>query len=223
MNPLKSPASNVRTWNAYYYVKPGIVIICGYLIIVHLWLWVLTYPLSIGGRADFRQLYTAGYIVRNGYRHQLYDPNLQTRFENLVVGPSDTPLPFNHLAYESLIFVPLSVFSYRTAYLFFLLINGVLLDCRRADPRPGFNYSPHASGHLVFLASIGARLWRWRINRSCSIQVSNRHSDCFTVRRLAALELFPRICHISRRGTGSLDATGGDTANEFLRSRAPRN
>jgi Glycosyltransferase family 87 len=109
------------------YVKPGIVIICGYLIIVHLWLWVLTYPLSIGGRADFRQLYTAGYLLRNGYGHQLYDPNLQTRFENLVVGPSDTALPFNHLAYEALIFVPLSVFSYPTAYLFFLLINGVLL------------------------------------------------------------------------------------------------
>jgi Glycosyltransferase family 87 len=125
--PLHSPANNARKWNAPHYVKACAVVICAYLIAVHLWLWVLTYSLSIGGRADFRQLYAAGYMVRNGYRYQLYDYDLQTRFENLVVGPSDTPLPFDHLSYESLIFAPLSVFSYRTAYLIFLFINGVLV------------------------------------------------------------------------------------------------
>jgi hypothetical protein len=66
-------------------------------------------------------------MVRNGYRYQLYDYDLQARLEDLVVGPSDTPLPFNHLSYESLIFAPLSVFSYRTAYFIFLFINGLLL------------------------------------------------------------------------------------------------
>src|SRR5437016_2286920 len=125
MPPLRAPASSSRVWNVPYYVKTGAFVICGYLIFVHLWLWVLTYPHSLGGRADFRQLYTAGYILRNGYGHQLYNRNLQTQLENVVVGPSDTPLPFNHLAYESLIFAPLSLFPYRTAYLIFLLVNVV--------------------------------------------------------------------------------------------------
>jgi hypothetical protein len=66
-------------------------------------------------------------MLRNGYGHQLYNPDLQTQLENVVVGPSDTPLPFNHLAYESLIFAPLSQSSYRTAYLIFLLVNVALL------------------------------------------------------------------------------------------------
>jgi hypothetical protein len=66
-------------------------------------------------------------MIRTGYRYALYDYNLQTSFENLVVGPSDTPLPFNHLSYESLFFAPLSAASYRSAYFIFLFINILLL------------------------------------------------------------------------------------------------
>jgi hypothetical protein len=66
-------------------------------------------------------------MVRTGLRHELYDYDLQKQFENLIVGQSDTPLPFNHLAYEAIIFAPLSSFSYRTAYFIFLSINVLLL------------------------------------------------------------------------------------------------
>src|SRR6266567_8652820 len=117
------PDSDSRNWSAPYYVKAFALGVPAYLIGVHLWTWVLTYSLFIGGRADFRQLYAAGYMVKTGQRYELYDYDLQTQIENNVVGPSDTPLPFNHLPYEAILFAPLSAFSYRTAYFIFLAIN----------------------------------------------------------------------------------------------------
>src|SRR6266568_8865693 len=133
------PDSDRRNWSIPYYVKACALGIPAYLIGVHLWTWVLTYSLFVGGRADFRQLYAAGYMVRTGLRHELYDYDLQKQFENLIVGQSDTPLPFNHLAYEAIIFAPLSFFSYRTAYFIFLTINLLLLvtSFRLLDPWMG--------------------------------------------------------------------------------------
>jgi hypothetical protein len=122
-----APGSDRRNSGVPSYVKACALGIPAYLIGVHLWTWVLTYSLFVGGRADFRQLYAAGYMVRTGHRHELYDYDLQKQFENLIVGQSDTPLPFNHLAYEAIIFAPLSFFSYRTAYFIFLSINVLLL------------------------------------------------------------------------------------------------
>jgi hypothetical protein len=125
--PLDALGSETRTWSAPYYVKACALGIPAYLIGVHLWTWVLTYSLFIGGRADFRQLYASGYMVRTGQRYELYDYDLQKQIENNVVGPSNTPLPFNHLSYEAIIFAPLSAFSYRTGYFIFLTINLTLL------------------------------------------------------------------------------------------------
>jgi hypothetical protein len=110
-----------------YYVKACALGITAYLIGIHLWTWVFNVRYFLAGRADFRAMYTAGYLLRTGHSHQLYEYALQARFQDLVVGPSNTPLPFNHLAYESLLFVPLSVFPYRTAYLIFLFANLFLL------------------------------------------------------------------------------------------------
>jgi len=106
-----------------YYVKASALGIPAYLIGVHLWTWVFNVRYFLAGRADFRALYTAGYLLRTGGRHQLYDYALQEHLQNAIVGLSNTPLPFNHLAYESLLFAPLSLLKYRTAYLIFLLAN----------------------------------------------------------------------------------------------------
>jgi Glycosyltransferase family 87 len=116
-----APVSDARNWSAPYYVKACALGIPAYLIGVHLWTWVLTYSLFIGGRADFRQLYAAGYMVRTGHRYELYDYDLQKPPENLL------SRPYNHPSYEALIFVPLSCFSYREAYSIFLGINVLLL------------------------------------------------------------------------------------------------
>jgi glycosyl transferase family 87 len=93
-----------------------------------LWTWVFTISIFLGGRSDFRQLYTAGYMVRSGHAYQLYDYESQKYFQNKLVSQADMALPFVRPAYESLLFVPLSLLSYRKAYFVFLGLNVVLLS-----------------------------------------------------------------------------------------------
>ena len=113
-----------------YYVKGLALGVIAYLIGIHLWTWVFFLPTFLGGRADFRQLYTAGYMARSGYGHQLYDFDAQLHFQRLLVGPADVPLPFIRPAFEALLFAPLSFLSYRAAYFTFLLINvGLMAVC----------------------------------------------------------------------------------------------
>ena len=121
-------APNVSATNTVpYYVRACALGIPAYLIGIHLWTWVFNVRYFLAGRADFRAMYTAGYMIRTGQSHQLYEYAVQAHLQDVIVGPSDTPLPFNHLAYESLLFAPLSVFTYRTAYFIFLFANICLL------------------------------------------------------------------------------------------------
>jgi glycosyl transferase family 87 len=83
---------------------------------------------GLRGIADFRQLYTGGYMLRTGHAKELSNWDAQKRYEDMLVPlGSDYMLPINHLPYEELLFVPLSFLGYRSAYLVFLLFNGFLL------------------------------------------------------------------------------------------------
>src|SRR6476661_10243836 len=77
---------------------------------------------ALQGWADFRQLYTGGYMVRVGERANFYDYDTQLRYEQRLV-PIPTHLPVNHLAYEHLLFAPLSLAAYKPAYLIFFALN----------------------------------------------------------------------------------------------------
>ncbi len=116
-----------RRPEAPYYVKGLALGLSAYLIGIHLWTWVLTVPIFLGGRADFRQLYAAGYMARSGQSRQLYDYDSQRRFQNQVVSQTDLALPFIRPAYEAVLFVPLSLLPYRVAYFTWLAINLALL------------------------------------------------------------------------------------------------
>ncbi len=83
--------------------------------------WVVFLPIGLRGDTDFSIFYTGGSLLRTGYNHQLYDYKLQLQFEREHV--SQTPAPYNHLPYEALLFVPVSLLSYETAYLTFLIVN----------------------------------------------------------------------------------------------------
>ena len=87
----------------------------------------LTLPLGRSGRVDFRHLYTAGYMVRVGHAADVYDYSLYEKFQQELVGPAQGALPFNHLAYEALFYVPFSFLSYQHAYLAFLAANLIVL------------------------------------------------------------------------------------------------
>jgi len=112
---------------APYYVRALALGIPAYLIGVHFWTWVYTLPLALGGFVDFRHLYTAGYMLRNGYAKSLYDYALQYQLQNEIISPATLRLPFNHLAYEGFLFIPFSHLSYRSAYFAFLVFNLSLL------------------------------------------------------------------------------------------------
>jgi len=89
--------------------------------------WAAFLLSSLRNRADFRQLYVAGYMARSGHRHQLYDLELQHSLQNSLISPEANVLPFIRPSYSALLFAPLSFLSYKVAYFFWLVTNLVLL------------------------------------------------------------------------------------------------
>lgn len=79
------------------------------------------------GHADFRNLYVAGWMLRSGYAHQLYDYSSQKDFQDSLVSREEVALPFIRPAYQALLFAPFSYLGFRAAYLCFLLFNLGLL------------------------------------------------------------------------------------------------
>ena len=101
---------------------------------------------ALRGAASFRQLYVAGYMVRVGHGSNLYD-QLNSQFQNGLVGQGNSAESLDAPAYEALLFAPLSLLTYRTAYLAFFAINLVLLgfSIRALEP---------------FLSQLES-VWRW--------------------------------------------------------------
>lgn len=90
-------------------------------------------PMGLHGIADFRQLYSGGYMIRTGESKQLYDYDAEERVEEALLPlGKDHMLPINHPAFEELLFVPLSLLKYRSAYWLFMAFNiGLLVVCMR--------------------------------------------------------------------------------------------
>jgi hypothetical protein len=84
---------------------------------------LLMLPHAKSGHVDFRIFYTAGYMVRSGHSTEIYDRAATQKFQDMLVSPADGNLPFNHLAYESLMDLPFSYLTYRNAYYAFLITN----------------------------------------------------------------------------------------------------
>jgi hypothetical protein len=74
-----------------------------------------------GGHTDFRVFYATGSLVRQGDGALIYSAEQQARSQ--AVEPGEEPLPFYHPAYEALIFVPLSLLTYKYALIAWALLN----------------------------------------------------------------------------------------------------
>jgi hypothetical protein len=94
-----------------------------FLLGIDLIFWVVFIPVGLRGDADFAMFYTAGSMVRSGSASQLYDYEVETRFQHELV--SKTPAPYTHLPYEAAAFAALSPLDYRAAYWVFLAMNVV--------------------------------------------------------------------------------------------------
>src|SRR5260370_1060947 len=108
-----------------YYVMASALGIPAILIGLQLSAWIgfFMFPSATRGRADFRHLYTAGYMIRSGHVRELYDYDAEKKFQSALVTPGQIALPFNHPAYEALFFVPFSVLRYQVAYFAFMAVN----------------------------------------------------------------------------------------------------
>lgn len=95
----------------------------GLLVAINLLGFVAFLRPALSGHADFRAYYSAGYLTRTGHRTEIYDYAVEQAAQNLLISKEQLALPFIHPAYETLLFVPLSLAGYRTAYLVFLGLN----------------------------------------------------------------------------------------------------
>ena len=94
---------------------------------VQLLAWIFFLPQSLHGHASFRQLYTAGYMVRTGHAHELYDYDAQKFFQDQLVSREALLMPFIRPPFDALVFVPFSFLSYSSAYIAFLVLSAGLL------------------------------------------------------------------------------------------------
>jgi glycosyl transferase family 87 len=84
-------------------------------------------PAALQGHSSFRQLYTAGYMMRTGHAHELYDYNAQKTFQDHLVSSEPTLMPFIRPPFDALAYAPLSLLPYRLAFVASLLLNIVFL------------------------------------------------------------------------------------------------
>lgn len=89
--------------------------------------WTFFLPQSLRGHTSFRQLYTAGYMVRTGHAGELYDYNTQKRFQDELVSRETVLMPFIRPPFDALVFVPFSFLSYSSAYVAFSILSIVFL------------------------------------------------------------------------------------------------
>jgi hypothetical protein len=107
----------------YSKLRPAVIAVAVLMFFVSASGVVLMLPLGKSGHVDFRHLYTAGYMVRLGHAKDIYEYRLYEQYQNHLVGPAEGALPFNHLAYEALFYVPFSFLTYSQAYFAFLIVN----------------------------------------------------------------------------------------------------
>jgi len=77
---------------------------------------------------DFLIFFSGAEIVRDGNAANLYDLKLQAQYQNRFdIKIRDGALPYNHPAFQLLIFLPLASFDYTTAFLIWGAVNCFIL------------------------------------------------------------------------------------------------
>jgi hypothetical protein len=85
---------------------------------------------SAKGFSDYQAFYAAGRLIASGQRTHLYDLNTQTALHDQLFGgmnPQPAVLPFYHLAFEGLIFLPLQALGYAASFWTWTVLNLLML------------------------------------------------------------------------------------------------
>jgi hypothetical protein len=94
--------------------------LCG-LLILNIIIGAVQFHSALQGKTDFRTFYTTGHMLRTG--DAIYDYGAENSAQSALVSPNANALPFLSPPYAALLFVPLSLVSYRTAYFIFFALN----------------------------------------------------------------------------------------------------
>jgi hypothetical protein len=111
----------------------------------------------IKGLPDYSIFYTAGLMMRRGQGHVLYDNSTQWQVQRefvSVANQRDGPLPYNHPAFEVLLFVPLAYLSYVSSYELWVALNLLLLCCVLLFLRARISELQFLPPWLVLLAAL---------------------------------------------------------------------
>ncbi len=136
--------------------KPLLLAVIGAILIQLGPLWLIKEKLR-SGSSDFSAYYSAGRIVVSGQGSRLYDLEVQREAQRIFPEKFGRPalLPFNHPPFEALIFAPLALLPYGSAYLLWLACNLAMWIGTMFLLRP---YLPLLASHFD-LALIGASIF----------------------------------------------------------------
>jgi len=109
------------------HLKRVVISLAGFLLIIQIALVALNIIPALDGKTDFLVSYTAGQTIRSGNGRALYAAGGEQIFPDKLTNTQVRAVPFDHLAYEALLYVPLSPFSYRNAYWIFMVVNLALI------------------------------------------------------------------------------------------------
>ncbi len=102
------------------------------------------------GAADFSIFYTGATIIKNGLGSHLYDLGVQAQFHSPFYRAH--PLPYNHLAYELLIFLPFVSIPFTQAFWLWNAINVLLIVVSAVIVSPYLRNLFRPTALLVFFA-----------------------------------------------------------------------
>jgi Glycosyltransferase family 87 len=119
-----------------YYVLALAMAIPAVLVGVEIPAWLHLGSQAFALQSDLRVVYTPGYMLRTGQAKDIYNFAAIRRNQDEKVAPDNGAVPFLHLAYEAVVFIPLSFLPYRIAYVVWAGVNLVILGLVYLSLRP---------------------------------------------------------------------------------------
>ncbi len=120
-----------------FLTKKRLRLYLGALLVLQVTTCIGVLPFVRNGSIDLRPYYTAGYLLRTGDAAHIYDYQTERRLQNTLVGPdASTTLLMFAPPYTALLFAPLSLVPFKTAFLIFFVTNLLLLALTIVIMRP---------------------------------------------------------------------------------------
>jgi hypothetical protein len=106
------------------------------------------------GAQDFSIFYTGARIVRSGLSGQLYHLSVQAKFQTPAY--QSRPLPFDHPAYELILFLPLAGLSFNAAYWTWIAVSVGIAGCASLRLGPHLSNFPRPAAAWAFFGAMAS-------------------------------------------------------------------